>query len=56
MFVNLVSLDRIKDIFCRLTISLNIAFIVINELVYLFIVDAIVGLLYLIPRLVTLYI
>ena len=45
-----------KDIFYRLTISLNIAFTVINEPVHLFTIDAIVGLLYLIPRLVTPYI
>ena len=55
MFTNLVSLNRIKDIFYHLTILLNIAFIVINKLVHLFTINTIVGLLYLILRLVTLY-
>ena len=55
MFINLVSLNRMKNIFYYLTISLNIAFIVINELVYLFTINVIVDLLYLILRLVMSY-
>ena len=56
MFTNLVSLNRMKDIFYYLTILLNIVFVVINELVHLFIVNTIVGLLYLIPYLIMPYI